>query len=63
MATNEELTDAVVARARESGGKKRLTCVEAFKLAREFDAEVIEIGRICNDQKIRICRCQLGCFE
>ncbi|UCG56052.1 MAG: hypothetical protein JSU70_14410 [Phycisphaerales bacterium] len=63
MAANEELTDVVVAVARESDGKRRLTCAEAFALARRFDAKVVEIGRICDEQKIRICKCQLGCFE
>jgi hypothetical protein len=63
MATDKQLTGAVVARARESDGDKSLTCAQAFKLARDFDAKLIEIGRICNQQKIRICRCQLGCFE
>jgi hypothetical protein len=47
----------------ESGDRKQLTCVEAFKLAKSFEVEPIEIGRICNRHDIRICKCQLGCFK
>ena len=63
MGKEEDLINAVVERAEESGGKKQLSCAEAFELAQEFGAEIIEIGRICNRQKIRIRNCQLGCFK
>jgi hypothetical protein len=63
MGKEEDLVVAVLERARESDGKRGLTCAEAFELAREFQAEIIEIGRICNRQDIRICKCQLGCFK
>ena len=63
MAAKEDLINAVLERAQESDDIKRLTCGEAFELAREFETEVIEIGRICNRHNIRICKCQLGCFE
>ena len=62
MGKKEELTNAVLERAQEDDGKKRLSCAEAFELAQEFEVEVAEIGRICNRQNIRIRKCQLGCF-
>lgn len=63
MDKSEELIKAVLERAKETDGIKKLACVEAFKLARKFQTEVIQIGRICNQQKIKICKCQLGCFS
>jgi hypothetical protein len=63
MEKSEELTKAVLERAQETDGIKKLACAEAFKLANEFRVGVIEIGRICNRQKIKICKCQLGCFS
>ncbi len=57
-----DLIDAVLTKAQESDGRKRLTCAEAFELAKQFNIDVIEIGRTCNQQKIKICKCQLGCF-
>jgi hypothetical protein len=63
MDKSEDLVNAVLERAQEIDGRKKLACAEAFKLAQEFQAEVIEIGRICNKQNIKICKCQLGCFS
>ena len=65
MDRNEQLVDAVlklVNDEQESDGRKKLTCAEAFGLAKKYETEIIEIGRICNQHDIRICKCQLGCF-
>jgi hypothetical protein len=62
MGKKEELINAAVGRAKEINGVKKLACAEAFKLAQQFEMEIIEIGRICNQHKIKICKCQLGCF-
>jgi len=66
MGKKEKLIDAVLKSANDeqgSDGRKRLSCAEAFKLAKKFRTEIIEIGRICNQHDIRICKCQLGCFR
>lgn len=62
MGKEKELINAVLERAEEIDGRKKLACTEAFELAKEFEVEVIEIGRICNRHNIRIRKCQLGCF-
>jgi len=65
MDRKEQLVDAVLESAREqppSDGRKQLTCAEAFKLAKKYEVNIIEIGRICNQNNIRIRKCQLGCF-
>lgn len=63
MADKEELINAVLEKATESDGRKKLACAEVFELAQEFETEIIEIGYICNRQNIKICKCQLGCFK
>jgi hypothetical protein len=63
MGKAQDLTNAVLEQAQELDERKKLMCAEAFELAQQFDVEVIEIGRICNRHNIRICKCQLGCFE
>lgn len=66
MSKQEDLINAVIARAQESEPKKpkkKLACAQAFELAKELDTAIIEIGRICNQHNIRICKCQLGCFK
>ena len=65
MDRNEQLVDAVlkfVNDKREPDDRKQLTCAEAFELAKKYETEIIEIGNICNQHDIRICKCQLGCF-
>ena len=65
MNKKEELMKAIlkfVDNGQSTEDKKRLTCAEAFELAEKYDVEIIEIGRICNKCKIKICKCQLGCF-
>jgi len=66
MDKKDKLIDAVLKSAgkeQDLNNRKKLSCAEAFELAREFNAEIIEIGRICNKHSIRICKCQLGCFK
>jgi hypothetical protein len=62
MGKEGDLINAVLERAQETDGRKKLACAEAFELAKEFEVEVIEIGRICNRHNVRIRKCQLGCF-
>ena len=63
MGKEEDLVVAVLERVQESDEKKKLTCADAFELAREFQADIIEVGRICNRHNVKICKCQLGCFK
>ena len=63
MKSNEKVVAAVLARSKETGDRKSLTCAEAFRIARELNIEATQVRRICDQQKIRICSCQLGCFS
>jgi hypothetical protein len=46
----------------EREGKRKLPCKVAFTIAAENDVKVNEIGAICEEEKIKITNCQLGCF-
>jgi hypothetical protein len=61
MDKKEELVDAVLRLADDDG--RRLACAAAFALAGDYKTEIAEIGRICNENNVKICKCQLGCFE
>jgi hypothetical protein len=43
------------------GGK--LPCAMCFKIAEDFGISKKEMGEILNEMKVKIGRCQLGCFE
>jgi hypothetical protein len=66
MDRKDQLVEAVIKSAdsrQEPDGRKTLACTEAFELAKRFETEIMEIGRICNRNNIRIRKCQLGCFK
>jgi hypothetical protein len=54
-------------RIEEAIGKKakegKLPCAMCFKIAEDFKISKREMGKILNEMKVRISRCQLGCFE
>lgn len=63
MSENEALVEAVKQTADEREGRLTLRCAEAFTLAETHGVAVGEIGRVCNDNRIKIVGCQLGCFR
>lgn len=63
MDKDEDLINTVLDRVKDMDGKKKLPCAVAFQIAKEFETEIIRIGRICDQQNIKICNCQLGCFK
>jgi len=56
-------SDLVRKAANRKHGRLELPCERAFRLARESGLDPGRIGKICNREKIRIVRCQLGCFR
>lgn len=46
----------------EEEEKRKLACSSAFRLADKHNVSFAEIGRICEENGIKISRCQLGCF-
>jgi hypothetical protein len=59
MPVSKEMLVAAVKKASSAG---RLTCEKAHELGKELDVPLNEIGAVCNELKIRIKNCQLGCF-
>jgi len=56
--TQDRIIDAI----RSASQDNRLSCAAAHELARELNVSLTEIGSICNELKIKIADCQLGCF-
>lgn len=51
---------ATVLQEKAKGGK--ITCTEARKIAEELAVSPKEVGNMCDELKIKICACELGCF-
>ncbi len=56
--TREKLIEAI----RAGAVNNRLSCAKAHDLSSELNVSLREIGEICNELKIKISSCQLGCF-
>jgi hypothetical protein len=48
---------------RETAGEEGLNCASAFMIAGKHDVPINKIGELCNELKIKIRNCQLGCFK
>jgi hypothetical protein len=53
----------IVDAAAPRGEKKILSCADAFKLSKEHDISLKDIGDACNEFGIKIIDCELGCFK
>lgn len=47
---------------KEKSNEGKITCSEARKIAEELSIPYIEVGRMANELKIKIKKCELGCF-
>ncbi len=47
---------------KERSNDGKITCAEARKIAEELNVAYIEVGRVANELKIKIRKCELGCF-
>ncbi len=56
--TQDEMVEAV----RNATISNRLDCEKAHALAKDLNVPLRQIGLLCNELKIKIAACQLGCF-
>ncbi|MBS3886275.1 MAG: hypothetical protein KGZ41_06915 [Dethiobacter sp.] len=54
--------EVFVAIIRENLEDGRLYCAKAFELAAAHGFKLWQVGQICEEEKIKIKGCQLGCF-
>ena len=58
-----ERTDAeILAALRPAVREGMLACKDALAAAERLGVSPGRIGKLCNEQEIRIVNCQLGCF-
>ncbi len=55
----ERLLHQAIRDAQEDG---RLPCARAFQIAHDLKIPLHKIGDACNQLRIKVSRCQLGCF-
>ncbi len=55
----KEKVEEAVRAAAEDG---RLTCVQARKISEDLDVSMRKVGKACDELKIKLYACELGCF-
>ena len=63
MEISDQLFEAVNGGMEAVEGRRTLACATGFKIAEKYQVPLGTIGRICNDNSIKIKSCQLGCFK
>jgi len=54
----KKLTERILAEATEEG----LSCPQALAIAAELACDPAHLGRLCDELKVKLYGCQLGCF-
>ena len=56
--SNEQLREAI----RQKAVDGRVACSALLELAARSGVPAAEVGALCNEMKLKISACQLGCF-
>ncbi len=57
-----EFRENLKGRILKEAPKLRLPCAKAFIIAADTGLSLAELGELCNELKVKIIKCQLGCF-
>lgn len=52
----------LVKKLKELAPEGKISCQEARQLAEQLEIDPSEVGKACNEAKIKIFACELGCF-
>lgn len=55
---SEDLKEKVKERAKDG----KISCPQARQIAKELGVPVLEVGHACDELKIKLYACELGCF-
>jgi len=60
---SNNIKEIVLAATVKDGNRKKLYCKTAFELVEKHGLKLKDIARLCNNEGIKIAKCQLGCFN
>jgi len=60
---NEEVKKEIMQRITEAALDNKIPCINALKIAEEFEVPPMQVGKIINQMKVKVGPCQLGCFK
>ncbi len=59
MTADQEIRELIQAKVKDG----RVACKVLLELAEQTQTPSMELGKLCDEMKIRITGCQLGCFN
>lgn len=62
MSQETTLRERIEAACYEEGDRQRIACADALRIAEEAGVAPIEVGKACDEARVKIAGCQLGCF-
>lgn len=58
----EKIVRELKGKCTDKNGQLFIECAEARIIAEKLAIKFIEVGKICDEEKIKIINCELGCF-
>jgi hypothetical protein len=58
----KKIEEALLAKTKDNNGRLFITCNDAIEISGKLNVKPGEIGKLCNELKIKISHCRLGCF-
>lgn len=55
-------TKEIIEKIKELAPQGRISCADARQLAEKLNLEYAQVGKACDEAKIKMCGCELGCF-
>lgn len=55
-------TKEIIEKIKELAPQGRISCADARQLAEKLNLESAQVGKACDEAKIKVCGCELGCF-
>ena len=52
----------IIEKLKEIAPDGKISCADAHRLAEKLNLEYAQVGKACNEGKIKVCACELGCF-
>ncbi|MGA1839823.1 MAG: hypothetical protein ACMUIU_04275 [bacterium] len=62
MKKKEMDKDKLIEAIRKEAVDQKISCAKAWLLAEKYDCSKLEMGMLLNELKIKLIKCQLGCF-
>lgn len=58
-----DINEQLIQELKKLSPEGKISCTVARKLAEDLGVSPHKVGETCNELKIKVCACELGCFK